>query len=61
MATSGNIATKEDTWKLNKQIEKIDKKLDLFIKKSKGRFNLLYWMVGFVLAFCVSIVFKLYF
>lgn len=51
---ASNLATKEDIWKL-------DKKLDLSIKEFEGKFNLLYWMIGFVLAFCVSIVFKLYF
>lgn len=48
---ASNLATKEDIWKLDKKIEQVDKKLDLSIKEFEGKFNLLYWMIGFVLAF----------
>ena len=56
---------KEDILNLKHELKhdnaKLDKKIDLLRKEFEGKFNLLYWILGFILAFCVSIAFKLYF
>src|ERR1700729_1578753 len=70
-AISTHLATKEDVWSLKQDISNLDKKIDsktmgldkkidLLRKEFEGKFNLLYWILGFILAFCVSIAFKLY-
>lgn len=64
---STQLATKEDIWNLRHELKQdnahLDKKISPLRKEFEGKFNLLYWMVGFTLAFCASntaIIFKIY-
>lgn len=71
---STNLATKEDILIVKQDISNLrhelkhdtanlDKKISLLRKEFEGKFNLLYWMSGFILAFCASnaaIIFKIY-
>jgi hypothetical protein len=60
---STHLATKEDIWNLRQDNAHLDKKISLLRKEFEGKFNLLYWMIGFTLAFCASntaIIFKIY-
>ena len=64
-AIATHVATKEDFWNLKNEVKQdcsnLDKKIDLLRKEFEGKFNLLYWMTGFTLAICCSILFKIYF
>jgi hypothetical protein len=70
-AISNYIATKNDILdiklemlnikhELKQDVALLGKKNELLRKEFEGKFNLLYWMLGFSLAISVSIVFKLY-
>jgi uncharacterized phage infection (PIP) family protein YhgE len=58
-----NAELKKDISTVKQDTANLDKKVDLLRKEFEGKFNLLYWMLGFILAFCASnaaVVFKLY-
>lgn len=46
--------------KTDKDIANLNNKIDRIEAEFKGKFNLLYWMNGFMLTFLVAIAFKLF-
>ena len=67
-ALENGLASKEDIYNIKtdisevkKEINSLHKDIQILEKKFDGKFNLLYWMSGFLLAFISAVLFKLYF
>ena len=49
----GNLATKED-------MHILEQKINILEERFNGKFNLIYWMMGFVIAMLLGILLKLF-
>jgi hypothetical protein len=64
-SVNNGLASKKDITdlkhKIDKKSDELKSEMGIMRKEFDGKFNLLYWMMGFVLTFCVAIILKIYF